>query len=60
MDSNQLARLSYLFEKAVAKNTKLLENRELEQLYNEFINDGREKTKSNMILFPSGIKRTAN
>ena len=60
MDSYQMTRLSFLFEKAVANNLELLEIRELDELYSKFINDGREHINSNMIVFPAGIARTAS
>tara|TARA_R110000737_G_scaffold113384_1_gene146524 strand:- start:1264 stop:1446 length:183 start_codon:yes stop_codon:yes gene_type:complete len=60
METNKLARLSSLFEKAVANNAKLLEKRELDELYNEFINEGRDSLKSNMIMFPSQKRRSAS
>jgi len=60
MEANKLARLSCLFEKAVANKTKLLEKRELDELYNEFINEGRDSLKSNMIMFPSQQRRSAS
>ncbi|MBA6392091.1 hypothetical protein H4J38_15045 [Colwellia sp. BRX10-3] len=60
MESKKLARLNCLFEKAVENNAKLLEKRELDELYNEFINDGRDHNKSNTVVFPTGIRRTAS
>lgn len=59
MEPNKLARLSSLFEKAVADNAKSLEKRELDQLYSEYINDGRDNIKSNTDVGPSG-KRPSN
>jgi hypothetical protein len=60
MELNKLVRLNCLFEKAVANNDKFLEERELFELYNEFMNDGRDHIKSNMIVFPAGKTHTAN
>lgn len=59
MDPSKLIRLSCLFEKAVANNAKLLEKRELDELYNEFINDGRDNKANNMVIFPCTGRRTA-
>ena len=58
MEPNKLVRLNCLFEKAVANNAKLLEKRELDELYNEFINDGRDSGISNMVAFPKVVQRT--
>jgi len=60
MEPHKLARLSCLFEKAVTNNAKLLEKRELDKLYDEFINDGRDNVKNNMVVFPTGKRRTAS
>ncbi|ASP48097.1 hypothetical protein [Cognaticolwellia beringensis] len=60
MEANKLARLSCLFEKAVANNAKLLEKHELDELYNEFINDGRDHIKNTVVAFPKGLRRTAS
>ena len=59
MEPSKLVRLNCLFEKAVANNVKLLEKRELDELYNEFINDGRDSESSNMVIFPSTKRRSA-
>jgi hypothetical protein len=58
MEPNKLVRLNCLFEKAVANNAKLLEKRELDELYSEFINDGRDSSISNMVVFPKVVRRT--
>lgn len=42
MNSRELSRLNSLFEKMVADNASLKEQRELSRLYQEFINDGRD------------------
>lgn len=60
MEKSKLLRLNCLFEQAVANNDKFLEDRELFELYNEFINDGRDHIKNNMIVFPAGKAHTAN
>tara|TARA_R110000787_G_scaffold105083_2_gene212508 strand:+ start:769 stop:951 length:183 start_codon:yes stop_codon:yes gene_type:complete len=60
MEPNKLARLSCLFEKAVANDAKLLEKRELDKLYNEFINDGRDNIKNSMVVFPTWKRRSAS
>tara|TARA_R110000796_G_scaffold117874_2_gene231194 strand:- start:966 stop:1172 length:207 start_codon:yes stop_codon:yes gene_type:complete len=60
MEPNKLARLSCLFEKAVDNNAQFLEKRELDELYDEFINDGRDMMKSKMVVFPLEIKRSAS
>jgi len=43
MEQNKLTRLSVLFEKAVADKANIIEKRELTVLYQEYIDDGREK-----------------
>lgn len=60
MDAIKLSRLNCLFEKAVNNNAKLLEQRELKQLYNEYINEGRNQGKSRRGTFPLKIVRTAS
>ena len=42
MDQNKLTRLSILFEKVVSDKANLNERRELNSLYHEYIDDGRE------------------
>ncbi len=59
MEPSKLSRLNCLFEKAVANNAKLLEKRELNALYNEFINDGRDHKASNTVEFPIKSRLTA-
>lgn len=56
MEQRKLVRLNYLFEKAVANNAKTAERNELEQLYQEFIDDGRE-TVNNTVIFPGNSQR---
>lgn len=60
MDAIKLTRLNFLFEKAVNNKAKLLEQRELKQLYNEYINEGRNHGKSKMVTFPLNIVKTAS
>lgn len=60
MNTNRLVRLNCLFEKALVNNMKLIEKRELAELYDEFINDGRDEFKSNTVVFPSGNRRSAS
>ncbi len=60
MEPSKLVRLSCLFEKAIANNAKLLEKRELDELYNEFINDGRDNKANNMVTFPRASRQTAS
>ncbi len=43
MEQKKITRLSDLFEKVVADNANVIERRELSVLYQEYINDGREK-----------------
>lgn len=49
MDKAKLNRLNILFEKAVADQTSLVERKELHQLYQAFIDDGRDKPKATSI-----------
>jgi hypothetical protein len=58
MEPSKLVRLNCLFEKAVANNAQLLEKRELDELYDEFINDGRDKKSNNMVIFSRTGRRT--
>jgi hypothetical protein len=51
MEPSKVVRLGCLFEKAVANNAKLLEKRELDKLYNEFINDGRDNKSRKRRVF---------
>lgn len=60
MNTNKLVRLNSLFEKALTNNVKLIEKRELADLYNEFINDGRNDFKPNTVAFPSGARRSVS
>lgn len=60
MKPDKLARLNCLFEKALENKVKLLEKRELADLYNEFINHGRDNIEGNMVAFPLGVRRTAS
>lgn len=60
MDANKLTRLNYLFEKAVNNNAKLLEKRELAELYSEYINEGRDHIKSKVMTFSTAAIRTAS
>ena len=59
MEPDKLARLNCLFEKAVANNAKYLEKRELDELYDEFISDGRDIVKNNTVVFPLEKRRSA-
>ena len=43
MEQKKMTRLNDLFEKVVADNANVVERRELSVLYQEYINDGREK-----------------
>jgi hypothetical protein len=60
MEKRKLIRLSCLFEKAVASNAKLIEKQELNELYTEYINDGREANKNNTVTFSANSRRTAS
>jgi hypothetical protein len=44
MEHKKTTRLNDLFEKVVADKANIIERRELSVLYEEYINDGREKT----------------
>ena len=44
MEKKQLNRLSQLFEKAVADSANIIERRELNVLYQEYIDEGRGKS----------------
>ena len=44
MEQKQLTRLSQLFEKAVADKANTIERRELNVLYQEYIDEGRGKS----------------
>ena len=44
MEQKKMTRLSDLFEKVVADNANVVERRELSALYQEYINDGRDKS----------------
>ena len=59
MDAIKLTRLNCLFEKALDNNAKLVEQHELKQLYNEYVNEGRNKNKSKVTTFPLKAVRTA-
>lgn len=52
MDQNKINRLNSLFEKMVANNANIIERRELNNLYQEFINDGRDKPRFNYSYNP--------
>ncbi|GLX78091.1 hypothetical protein tinsulaeT_14310 [Thalassotalea insulae] len=42
MDKRKVNRLNTLFEKMVSDDANINERRELDQLYQEYINDGRD------------------
>ena len=42
MDQNRINRMNILFEKMVARTANTREKRELDSLYSEFFNEGRE------------------
>jgi len=46
MNAIEMSRLNSLFEKMVSDRANMKEQRELTQLYQEFINDGREMTSN--------------
>ena len=49
MKNSQVVKLNSLFEKMVSNSANALEERELNHLYKEYINDGRDSiTKSRM------------
>ena len=49
MKNSQVVKLNSLFEKMVSNSANALEERELNHLYQEYINDGRDSiTKSRM------------
>ncbi|MFD1618995.1 hypothetical protein [Thalassotalea marina] len=43
MDSDKVKRLNVLFEKVLAESANIIEQKELELLYKEFFEDGREQ-----------------
>ncbi len=45
MDKRKVNRLNTLFEKMVSDKANLNERRELDQLYQEYINDGRDNPR---------------
>lgn len=47
MEQNKINRLNSLFEKMVANNANIIERQELNNLYKEFIDDGRDKPRDN-------------
>lgn len=47
MEQIKVNRLNSLFEKMVANNANIIEKRELNNLYQEFIDDGREQPRFN-------------
>jgi hypothetical protein len=47
MEQIKVNRLNSLFEKMVANNANIIERRELNNLYKEFIDDGRDKPRYN-------------
>ena len=42
MENRKVSRLNVLFEKMVSNSANMVEKRELKQLYQEYINDGRD------------------
>jgi len=46
MEEKKITRLNILFEKVVADKANLIERRELNVLYQEYINHGRDKVHS--------------
>ncbi|MDO6426154.1 hypothetical protein Q4489_03980 [Thalassotalea sp. 1_MG-2023] len=49
MERNNINRLNVLFEKAMSNQANLLERKELNRLYQAFIDDGRDKPKATVI-----------
>lgn len=46
MEQTRLNRLNSLFEKMVSNNANVVEKKELNNLYQEYINDGRDTSLS--------------
>jgi hypothetical protein len=46
MEQKKITRLNNLFEKVVSDKANIIERRELSVLYQEYIYDGREDTRS--------------
>lgn len=49
MERNKVSRLNRLFEKMMSDNANVLEKRELTNLYQEYINDGRENSSKSRV-----------
>jgi|GEM_PF-922585 len=56
MEQVDISRLNELFEKMVANRINIREQRELSQLYDEFVNEGREDVPS---VVPFSVARRA-
>ena len=48
MEQRKVTRLNTLFEKMVSSNVNVIERRELNHLYNEYIDDGRDKPRKSI------------
>ena len=57
MEQRKVNRLNELFEKMVSDNANLIERKELNNLYQEYINDGRENSARKSL--DDSIKRIA-
>jgi hypothetical protein len=45
MEKSKLVKLNCLFEKMVSSSANMIEQRELKNLYQEYINEGRENSR---------------
>jgi uncharacterized protein YnzC (UPF0291/DUF896 family) len=45
MEQNKVKRLNSLFEKMVANDVNMIEKKELNNLYQDYINDGRDNPR---------------
>lgn len=53
MERDKVSRLNRLFEKMMSDSANVIEKRELNNLYQEYINDGRENTSKSRIASTS-------
>lgn len=52
MEQTKVDRLNFLFEKMIANSANVIERRELNNLYQEYINDGRDKPQQSSSYRP--------
>ena len=53
MERNKVSRLNRLFEKMMSDSANVVEKRELNNLYQEYINDGRDTSSKGRVTSPS-------